>query len=114
MLQDASINRNRKKVQAAVTNAGAFMELQRQYGSFNDFIWDFVGGRLVQNAWKRMEDVPPTMPLSDRLTKELKSRGFTFLGSTTLYAHVQASGLVNDHLTGCFRYETVRTLGLDF
>ena len=114
LLQDASIIRNRKKVQAAVTNARAFLQIQKQYGSFNDFIWDFVGGHPVQNAWKRMEDVPPTTPLSDRLAKELKSRGFTFLGSTTLYAHMQASGLVNDHLTGCFRYETIRTLGLKF
>ncbi len=114
LLQDASIIRNRKKIQSAVTNAKAFLELQKRYGSFNDFIWDFVGGRPVQNAWKRMEDVPPTTPLSNKLAKELKSRGFTFLGSTTLYAHMQASGLVNDHITDCFRYEHVRTLGLKF
>ncbi len=111
LLHDPGIIRNRKKIEAAVNNARAFLAIQERHGSFNAFIWDFVGGRPVRNQWKNQEDVPATTPLSDRLAKELKSRGFTFLGSTTLYAHMQASGLVNDHLVHCFRHEAVRALG---
>ncbi len=111
LLLDPSIIRNRRKVEAAVNNARAFLAIQERHGSFGAYIWEYIGGRPVQNTWKRLEDVPATTPLSDRLARELKSHGFTFLGSTTLYAHMQASGLVNDHLVDCFRYEEVRALG---
>lgn len=111
LLADPGIIRNKRKVQAAITNARAFLELQRAYGSFDAFIWEFVGGRPIQNNWKRMEDVPAITELAQKLAKEMKKRGFAFLGPTTLYAHMQASGLVNDHLTSCFRHEQVRALG---
>jgi DNA-3-methyladenine glycosylase I len=111
LLREPGIIRNRKKIEAAVNNARAFLAIQERHGSFNSFIWEFVGGRPVRNQWNEQEDVPATTPLSDRLARELKSRGFTFLGSTTLYAHMQASGLVNDHLVRCFRHEAVRALG---
>ncbi len=111
LLTDPGIIRNRRKVEAAITNARAFLELQRTFGSFDAFIWDFMGGRPVQNNWKRMEDVPAVTEQAQRLAKELKKRGFAFLGPTTVYAHMQASGLVNDHLSSCFRHEQVRALG---
>ncbi len=111
LLEDPGIIRNRRKIQAAITNARAFLELQQHCGSFDAFIWEFVGGRPLQNNWARMEDVPATTDLAQRLAKDLKKRGFAFLGPTTLYAHMQASGLVNDHVTSCFRYEQVRALG---
>ena len=111
LLADPGIIRNQRKVRAAIANARAFLELQRAWGSFDAFIWEFVGGRPVQNAWKRTEDVPATTELAQRLAKDLKKRGFSFLGPTTLYAHMQASGLVNDHVTSCFRHEQVRALG---
>ncbi len=111
LMEDPGIIRNKRKIQAAVANARAFLKLQRECGSFDAFIWEYVGGRPIQNNWARMEDVPATTELAQRLAKELKKRGFAFLGPTTLYAHMQASGLVNDHVTGCFRHEQVRALG---
>ena len=110
LLLDASIIRNRKKIEAAINNARAFQNLQKQFGSFDAFIWDYVGGAPIQNAWRSMQDVPAFTELSKRLAKDLKQRGFTFLGPTTLYAHMQASGLVNDHLVSCFRHEEVKGL----
>lgn len=101
---DASIIRNRAKIEAAVTNARAFLAVQEQYGSFAEYLWDFVEGQPIQNAWERHEDVPATTDLSDRISRDLKSRGFKFVGSTIVYAHLQATGLVNDHLVRCFRH----------
>ncbi len=107
LLQDASIIRNVLKIRAAVNNAKRFMEIQQEFGSFSNYIWGFVGGKPIQNSLNSLENAPATTPESDRLAKDMKKRGFKFLGSTTLYAHMQATGLVNDHLVDCFRYKEV-------
>lgn len=107
LLQDKSIIRNRLKIQGAINNAKRFMEVQQEFGSFSDYIWGFVGGKPSKNKLFSMQDSLATTPESDRLAKDMKKRGFKFLGSTTLYAHMQATGLVNDHLVDCFRYEEV-------
>ena len=104
LLKDAAIIRNKLKVRAAVTNAQNFLLVQNEFGSFNDYIWSFVGGRPIVNKWNEHGKLPATSPESDRLSKDLKRRGFKFVGSTIIYAHMQACGLVNDHLTSCFRY----------
>ena len=106
LLQDPSIVRNRLKVESAVTNAKAFLAVQEEFGSFCDYIWGFVDGSPIQNRFRKDGDVPATSPESDALSKDLKKRGFKFVGSTIVYAHMQATGLVNDHVTGCFRYKT--------
>ena len=105
LLQDPSIVRNRLKVQSAVTNARVFLAVQKESGSFSEYIWDFVGGKPIQNRFKIDDDIPATSAASDALSKDLKKRGFKFVGSTIMYAHMQATGLVNDHLSGCFRYK---------
>jgi len=105
MLLDPSIVRNRLKVESAVTNAKAFLAVQSEFGTFSDYIWGFVGGKPMQNKFRRDGDVPATSPESDALSKDLKKRGFRFVGSTIIYAHMQATGMVNDHVTGCFRYK---------
>ena len=105
LLQDPSIVRNRLKVESAVTNAKAFLAVQEEFGSFCDYIWGFVDGSPVQNRFRKDSDVPATSPESDALSKDLKKRGFKFVGSTIIYAHMQATGLVNDHLMTCFRYK---------
>ncbi|HOX45422.1 MAG TPA: DNA-3-methyladenine glycosylase I [Myxococcota bacterium] len=107
---DASIVRNRLKLAAAVTNARAFLELQAAEGSFDRFVWSFVGGRPKQNAWRSLADIPPTSRESDALSAALRARGFKFVGSTICYAYMQAAGLVNDHLAGCFRHRPVGRL----
>lgn len=107
LLQDPGIVRNRLKVEAAVSNARAFMEVQKEFGSFSEYIWGFVGHRPIKNSWTEPKEVPATTPLSDQIGKELKKRGFKFVGSTVIYAHMQATGMVNDHQTHCFRYEEV-------
>jgi len=107
LLQDSGIIRNRLKINAAINNAKRFLEVQQEFGSFSDYIWKFVGGKPIQNKWKIMAEVPATSPESDALAKDLKKRGFKFLGSTTIYAHMQATGLVNDHLVDCFRHDSV-------
>lgn len=104
LLKDPGIIRNRLKVEATVTNARAFLQVQEEFDSFSAFIWDFVDGKPVRNRWKTHRQVPATSPVSDALSKEMKRRGFRFVGSTILYAHLQATGLVNDHLVGCFRH----------
>jgi DNA-3-methyladenine glycosylase I len=104
LMQDAGIVRNRQKIEAAIANARGFLKIQREFGTFDRYVWDFVGGVPIVNRWRRQSEVPPTTPLSDALSKDLKSRGFKFVGSTVVYAHMQATGLVNDHLVGCFRY----------
>lgn len=106
LLQDPSIVRNRLKVESTVTNAKAFLAVQEEFGSFCDYIWGFVDGSPIQNRFRKDSDVPATSPESDALSKDLKKRGFRFVGSTIVYAHMQATGLVNDHVTGCFRYKT--------
>ncbi|NIO41606.1 MAG: DNA-3-methyladenine glycosylase I, partial [Burkholderiales bacterium] len=105
MLQDPGIVRNRQKVNAAVTNAKAFIEVQDEFGSFCDYIWQFVGGEPIQNKWRKDSEIPATSAESDALSKDLRKRGFKFVGSTIMYAHMQATGLVNDHVVSCFRYK---------
>lgn len=107
LLHDPGIIRNKLKIYAAINNARRFMEIQAEFGSFSAYIWDFVGGKPIQNQLQSMKDAPATSPESDKLAKDLKKRGFKFLGSTTIYAHMQATGLVNDHLVDCFRYSEV-------
>ena len=109
LLLDPSIVRNRLKVNSAVTNAKAFLAVQEEFGSFSDYIWAFVGGKPLQNKFKKDGDVPATSPESDALSKDLKKRGFKFVGSTIIYAHMQATGMVNDHVMSCFRYKPCAT-----
>ncbi len=104
MLQDTGIIRNRKKIESSINNAQRFLEIQDQYGSFNNYLWDFNDGKQVVNHFTRLSELPATTPLSDTISKDLKQKGFRFLGSTTVYAHLQATGLVNDHLVDCFRF----------
>ncbi len=108
LLQDSNIIRNAQKIRAAINNAARFMEVQQEFGSFSDYIWSFVGGKPIQNSLQRGQDYPATSPESDALAKDLKKRGFKFLGSTIVYAHLQATGLINDHLVDCFRHEQVK------
>jgi DNA-3-methyladenine glycosylase I len=110
LVQDASIIRNRQKIAATVTNARCFLELQSAFGSFDSYVWGFVDGRPIVNKWKQQSDVPATTAISDALSKDLKKRGFKFVGSTIVYAHMQATGIVNDHLVSCFRRAECRKL----
>ncbi len=105
LLQDPGIVRNKLKVRSAVTNARAFLAVQKEFGSFSEYIWGFVGGKPIQNKFRKDSDIPATSPESDALSKDLKKRGFKFVGSTIVYAHMQATGMVNDHVTSCFRYK---------
>ena len=107
LLQDPGIIRNRLKVKSAVTNAQRFLEVQKEFGSFDAYIWQFVGGKPIVNKWKKMGEVPASTKESDALSQDLKKRGFKFVGTTIIYAHMQACGLVNDHTTDCFRYKEV-------
>lgn len=107
LLQDAGIIRNKLKVNATVTNAKAFMAVQNEFGSFSKYIWGFTGGKPIQNAFAALRDVPATTELSGKISKDLKKRGFKFVGSTVIYAHMQATGMVNDHTTDCFCYKKV-------
>ena len=109
LLQDASIIRNRQKIEAAVENARAFLRL-RGRGGFSRFMWDQIGGRPIVNAWRSLPQLPATTPDSDRISRALKAEGFRFIGSTVCYAHMQATGMVNDHLTTCFRYRQVQRM----
>ncbi len=106
-LNDKGIIRNQLKIRAAINNAQVFLKIQEEHGSFCDYIWSFVGGQQVKNRWKEHSDVPATTVVSDKLSKDLKSKGMSFVGSTIMYAHMQATGLVNDHVTNCFRYNEV-------
>lgn len=105
LMADAGIVRNRLKIESAISNARAFLEVKREFGSFDSYIWSFTGGRTLQNSWQRLSDVPASTPESDRMSKDLKKRGFRFVGSTICYAFMQATGMVNDHTTDCFRYQ---------
>lgn len=102
LLQFEGIIRNKLKVRSAVTNAQKFLEVQKEFGSFDNYIWQFVDGKPIVNNWENMSEVPATSPESDALSKDLKKRGFKFVGSTIMYAHMQACGLVNDHTMDCF------------
>ncbi len=110
LLEDAGIIRNKLKIKATITNAQAFMKVQEEFGSFSTYIWKFTNGKQLQNAFANREDVPATTELSDVLSKDLKKRGFKFVGSTVIYAHMQATGMVNDHTIDCFRYTEVQKL----
>ncbi len=108
LMGDAGIIRNRQKIEAAVTNARAFLAVQEEFGGFASYAWRFVDGRPVVNHWRALRQVPATSPVSDAWSKDLRARGFTFVGSTIVYAHLQAVGVVNDHLVGCFRHPRQR------
>jgi len=103
LMKNAGLIRNRAKIEAAVNNARRFLEVQQEFGSFDAYIWRFVGGQPIVNAWRSLPDIPARTPLSDAISADLKRRGFKFVGSTILYAHMQATGMVNDHTVGCFR-----------
>lgn len=107
LLKDAGIIRNRLKIRAAVENAKAFLGVQKEFGSFDAYMWQFVGGKPKRNAWKSLKQIPAHTKESDALSKDLIQRGFKFVGSTICYAHMQATGMVNDHLLSCFRYREV-------
>jgi len=107
LLLDEGIIRNRLKVNAAVTNAQAFIKVQKEFGNYDSYIWSFVEGKPIVKSWKSMSEIPATTNESDILSKDLKKRGFKFVGSTIIYAHMQACGLVNDHTTDCFRYKEI-------
>ena len=104
LLSDSGIIRNKLKVNAAVTNARAFIDVQKEFGTFDKYIWQFVEGKPIINRWKSIREIPATTELSDHLSKDLKSRGFKFVGSTIVYSHMQATGMVNDHIIDCFRH----------
>lgn len=110
LLADAGIVRNRAKIESAIKNAKAFLEVQDEFGNFDAYQWRFVDGRPVQNRWQSMKEIPPRSAQSDALSKDLKRRGFSFVGSTIVYAHMQAVGMVNDHVVGCFRHREVAKL----
>ena len=110
LLADAGIIRNRLKIASAVNNARAFLAVQEEFGSFDSYIWGFVDGRPTRNAWTKLEEVPAQTPVSNAMSRDLRKRGFTFVGPTICYAHMQATGMVNDHLVGCFRHREVRLL----
>ncbi|MDT0558598.1 DNA-3-methyladenine glycosylase I [Ichthyenterobacterium sp. W332] len=107
LLQDAGIIRNKLKIRATISNALAFIDIQKEFGSFSDYIWKFTEGKPIKNAFKNYKDAPANTPLSDMISKDLKKRGFKFVGTTVIYAHMQATGMVNDHEINCFRYHEV-------
>jgi len=111
LLLNPAIVRNKLKVNAAVTNAKAFLETQQEFGSFDNYIWQFVKDKPIQNSWKNASQVPTSTSESDVMSKDLKKRGFKFVGTTICYAYMQAVGMVNDHSVGCFRHATVKKLG---
>jgi DNA-3-methyladenine glycosylase I len=105
LLQNEGIIRNRLKVASAVTNAKAFLKVQKECGSFDKYIWSFIDGKPILNRWRESSQIPPRTEMSDTISKDMKKRGFSFVGSTIIYAHMQATGMVNDHLVSCFRHE---------
>jgi DNA-3-methyladenine glycosylase I len=108
LMEDPGIIRNRLKVESAVKNARGFLEVRDEFGNFEAYIWQFVGGEPIQNQWKTLKDLPARTAESDAMSKDMKKRGFNFVGSTICYAFMQAAGLVNDHMVTCFRHELVR------
>ncbi len=107
LMENSEIVRNRLKIKATITNAQAFIAVQKEFGSFDKYIWQFTNHKVKKNKWKKMSDVPANTPESDAMSKDLKKRGFKFVGSTICYAYMQAAGMVNDHTTNCFRYKEV-------
>ncbi len=107
LIQNAGIIRNKLKIKATISNAIAFMKIQKEFGSFSTYIWSFTNGKPIKNKYNKVNEIPATTELSDILSKDLKKRGFKFVGSTVIYAHMQATGMVNDHGTHCFRYSEV-------
>jgi DNA-3-methyladenine glycosylase I len=105
LMQDPGIIRHRQKIEAAINNAQCFIRIRQEWGDFCSYFWNFTDGQTIHNSWKKMAEVPATTNLSDKISKDLKKRGFKFVGSTTIYAHMQACGMVNDHQTNCFRYQ---------
>lgn len=110
LLTNPGIIRNRLKVNSAVKNAQAFLKIQKEFGSFDDYIWQFVNHKTIQNKWKKMSELPAKTAESDAMSKDLKKRGFSFVGSTICYAYMQAAGMINDHITNCFRYKEEKKL----
>ena len=110
LLNDPGIIRNEQKIRSAVGNARAFIEVRREFGTFSNYIWRFVGNEPVQNNWRQLQEIPASTDLSEMIAKDLKRRGFTFAGSTIVYAHMQATGMVNDHVVSCFRHREIRVL----
>ncbi len=110
LLENPGIIRNRLKVNSAIRNARAFLEVQKEFGSFDAYIWRFVGNKTIHNRWKSLKEIPPKSAESDAMSKDLKKRGFNFVGSTICYAYMQASGMVNDHVIDCFRYHEIKRL----
>jgi DNA-3-methyladenine glycosylase I len=110
LLADPGIVRNRLKVASAVSNAQAFLAVQEEHGSFSNYIWAFVDGAPIQNRWRTLAEIPAKTPLAETISKDLKKRGFRFVGPTIVYAHMQATGMVNDHLVGCFRYPEIMAM----
>ena len=108
LLNNAGIIRNKLKINAAVSNAKSFLEIQKEFGSFDKYIWQFTGGKTIINKWKSMDEIPVSTPESDAMSKDLKKRGFKFVGTTICYAFMQAAGMVNDHVVDCFRYKEVQ------
>ena len=104
LMQDAGIIRNKLKIEAAINNAGIFMQIQKEFGSFSRYIWQFTKGKPIVNHWKKHSDIPANSPLSDKLSQDMKKKGFKFVGTTIMYAYMQATGMVNDHTTDCFRH----------
>lgn len=109
LLQNSGIIRNRLKIKATISNAVAFIKVQEEFGSFSKYIWEFVNGEPIQNSFTQLSGLPANTPLSDTISKDLKQRGFKFVGTTVVYAHMQATGMVNDHLVSCFRYEALKS-----
>jgi len=110
LLSNSGIVRNRLKIASAVTNAQAFLEVRERHGSFSDFIWSYVDGRPIQNSWHALSDIPGSTPLAAAISKDLKKLGFRFVGPTIVYAFMQATGMVNDHIVGCYRYPEIVAL----
>jgi len=110
LLENPGIIRNKLKIRSTVTNARAFIRVRDEFGTFNNYIWQFVDGKPIQNRHKALKDIPAKTDVSDSISKDLKKRGFSFVGSTIIYAHMQATGMVNDHVSDCFRYKTIREM----
>jgi len=108
LLNNEEIVRNELKIRSAINNARCFLEIQQEFGSFSDYIWSFVDDKPIQNHWKSLEEVPAQTEISNKLSKDMKKRGLKFIGGTIMYAHMQATGLVNDHLVSCFRHAEIK------
>jgi DNA-3-methyladenine glycosylase I len=109
LLADSAIVRNRLKIEAAIANARAFLDVQREFGSFDAYVWRFVGGETIQNEWRALADIPAKTPEAEAMSRDLKARGFKFVGPTICYAHMQATGMVNDHTVDCFRWAELKS-----